>query len=56
MFDIPSNYKITKCTITGETVREKKLPEIEVDETKERIRHTTTKKTNQKTKKKQETA
>ena len=56
MFDIPSNYKITKCTITGETVREKKAPEIEIDENKERIVHKTIKKEKSKSGKKQETA
>ena len=56
MFDIPSNYKITKCTVTGETVREKKMPEIEIDETKQKVSHKTTKKENSKSKKKQETA
>ena len=56
MFDIPSNYKITKCIITGETVTDKKAPEIEIDENKERVVHKTVKKEKNKTGKKQETA
>ena len=56
MFDIPSNYKITKCIITGETVIDKKAPEIEIDENKERVVHKTVKKEKNKTGKKQETA
>ena len=53
MFDIPSNYKITKCTITGETVTDKKAPEVVIDENKEKVVHKTVKKDNKKTKKKQ---
>ncbi len=34
MFDIPSNPKIAKCTITKQTVLEKTDPEIEIDETR----------------------
>ena len=56
MFDIPSNYKITKCIITGETVTDKKAPEVEIDENKERVVHKTVKKEKNKTGKKQETA
>ena len=32
MYDIPSNPKIVKCTITKETVEEKKNPEVVIDE------------------------
>ena len=32
MFEIPSNPKIVKCTITKETVDEKAKPEIEISE------------------------
>ncbi len=34
MYDIPSNPKISKCTITKETVLDKKQPEIVIDENK----------------------
>ena len=56
MFDIPSNYKITKCTITGETVTDKKAPEVVIDDNKEKVVHRTIKKDKNKSKKKQETA
>ena len=36
MYDIPSNEKITKCTITKETVINKAQPEITIDENKKR--------------------
>ena len=36
MYDIPSNEKITKCTITRETVVNKAQPEIIIDENKRR--------------------
>ena len=32
MYDIPSNPKIVKCTITKETVEDKKNPEVVIDE------------------------
>ena len=32
MFDIPTNPRIIKCTITGETVRDKKAPILEINE------------------------
>ena len=44
MFDIPSNYKITKCIITGETVLDKKEPIVEIDENKQKVVHKTIKK------------
>lgn len=34
MYDIPSNPKIVKCTITKQTVVDKKEPDIEIDETR----------------------
>ena len=54
MYDIPSNYTIAKCTITKETVENKKQPEVVIDETrkKENVRP----KRKVKTSKKQETA
>ena len=36
MYDIPSNEKIVKCTITKDTVLNKKQPEIVIDENKKR--------------------
>ena len=36
MYDIPSNEKIVKCTITRETVENKAQPEIVIDENKRR--------------------
>ena len=36
MFEIPSNFKITKCTITKEVVTEGKKPVIEIDENKQK--------------------
>ena len=36
MYDIPSNEKIAKCTITRETVENKAQPEIVIDENKKR--------------------
>ena len=36
MYDIPSNEKISKCTITKETVINKAQPEIVIDENKKR--------------------
>ena len=36
MYDIPSNEKIAKCTITRETVENKSQPEIVIDENKKR--------------------
>ena len=36
MYDIPSNEKIVKCTITKDTVLNKKEPEIVIDENKKR--------------------
>ena len=35
MYDIPSNPKIEKCTITKETVTDKKGPELTMNENKE---------------------
>ena len=34
MYEIPSNPKISKCTITKETITEHKPPEIVIDENK----------------------
>ena len=41
MFEIPSNYKITKCIITKDTVESKAKPKLEIDENrkKEAIKH-----------------
>ena len=39
IFDIASNYKRTKCTITGETVRYKKASEVVIGENKEKVVH-----------------
>ena len=36
MYDIPSNEKIAKCIITKETVNNKSLPELVIDENKKR--------------------
>ena len=36
MYDIPSNEKIAKCTITRDTVINKSEPEIVIDENKKR--------------------
>ena len=36
MYEIPSNHKIAKCTITKETVLEKKQPEVIIDETRQK--------------------
>jgi len=36
MFEIPSNFQITKCTITKEVVTEGKKPVIEIDENKQK--------------------
>ena len=36
MYDIPSNYTIAKCTITKETVMDKKQPEVVIDETRKK--------------------
>ena len=35
MFEIPSNKKIEKCTVTKETVLEKAEPQLEINENKE---------------------
>ena len=41
MYELPSNYKITKCIITKETVESKADPKIEIDENrkKESVKH-----------------
>ncbi len=44
MYDIPSNENIVKCTITKETVLEKKAPEVVIDSTKKREKPRTRKK------------
>lgn len=36
MYDIPSNEKITKCIITKDTVNNKTMPELVIDENKKR--------------------
>ena len=54
MYDIPSNEKIIKCTITKETVINKAQPEIVIDENKKR--ETLKVKRKVKTGKKEETA
>ena len=36
MYDIPSNHKIAKCTITKETVENKQQPEVVIDETRQK--------------------
>ena len=36
MYDIPSNEKIVKCTITRDTVINKVQPELVIDENKKR--------------------
>ncbi len=46
MYDIPSNKKIAKCTITKETVLNNQKPEIVIDENKKPV--TLTKQTNKK--------
>ena len=47
MYEIPSNPKITKCTINKETVLENKKPEIVIDENKqEKKKKKNTKKVN----------
>ena len=46
MYDIPSNKKIAKCTITKETVLNNQKPEIIIDENKKPV--TLTKQTNKK--------
>ncbi len=52
MFDIPTNPKIEKCIITGETVRNKKEPILEINEEKEiKPKETTIKKKQVKVKK-----
>jgi hypothetical protein len=42
MFEIPSNPKIVKCTITRDTVINSKEPEVVIDESKEASETTTT--------------
>ena len=44
MYEIPSNPKIVKCTITKETVLEKAQPKLILDESKKPVKKTTTKK------------
>ncbi len=36
MYEIPSNYKIEKCTITKDTVLNKSKPEIVINENKQK--------------------
>ena len=54
MYDIPSNPKIAKCTITKETVESKQEPKLVIDENKKR--EMPKQKRRVKTNKKEETA
>ena len=56
MYDIPSNYKIAKCTITKECVEGKGEPEIVIDENKKKEPIRVQKKTKTGNQKNQETA
>ncbi len=56
MFEIPSNPKIAKCTITRETILNGKEPEVVIDETREQKVNNTTNIRKAKPKMKQETA
>ena len=56
MFEIPSNPKIVKCTITRETILNGKEPEVVIDETREQKVNNTTNIRKAKPKIKQETA
>ena len=56
MFEIPSNPKIAKCTITRDTVLNGKEPEVVIDETREQKVNNTTNIRKAKPKIKQETA
>ena len=56
MFEIPSNPKIAKCTITKETILNGKEPEVVIDETREQKVNNTTNIRKAKPKIKQETA
>ena len=56
MFEIPSNPKIAKCTITRETILNGKEPEVVIDETREQKVNNTTNIRKAKPKIKQETA
>ena len=56
MFEIPSNPKIAKCTITRETIINGKDPEVVIDETREQKVDNTTNIRKAKPKVKKETA
>lgn len=56
MYDIPSNYKIAKCTITKECVEGKAEPELVIDENKKKEPIKVQKKAKTGNKKNQETA
>ena len=56
MFEIPSNPKIAKCTITRDTILNGKDPEVVIDETREQKVNNTTNIRKAKPKMKQETA
>jgi len=56
MFEIPSNPKIAKCTITRDTVLNGKEPEVVIDETREQNINNTTTIRKERPKMKQETA
>ena len=58
MYDIPNNYKISKCIITKDVIENDKEPELIIDENREPVNFTNTKKkkTKQNKKNKSETA
>ncbi len=56
MYDIPSNPKIAKCTITKECVENKTAPEVVIDENKKKEPIKAHKKAKQDSKTNQETA
>ena len=56
MFDVPSNPKIEKCTITKETVEKKVAPKLEINETRVRKKRVMKQKVKVAKQKKDETA
>jgi len=59
MYEIPSNYKISKCIVTRDSIENGSDPEIVIDENKEKVNFSTVskkKKTKQEKKNKSETA
>ena len=51
MYEIPSNYKISKCIVTRDSIEKGSQPEVVIDEKKEKVNFTTV---NKKKKSKQE--